>query len=87
MIDPELKEELEKINRNLVSLVHKTEGPVRAFFKGMLHGIGSVLGIVLAVLAIGWVLNAIGIIPGFKEQAKELKGMWQQTLDQAQRLR
>lgn len=87
MIDPELKGELEKINTSLVKIFHKQEGAWKAFFRGLMHGMGTVVGIVVAILAIGWILNAIGVIPGFTKQAKELKSMWQQTLDEAQRIK
>ena len=86
-MEPELKTELEKINRSLVSIVHKTESIWRAFVRGLVHGIGSVLGVVAAVLLIGWILNTMGIIPGLKEQATKLQNMWQETLDQTKRIR
>jgi hypothetical protein len=87
MIDPELKTELEKINRSLVGIFHKTESLPRAFLRGMLHGVGGIFGVVMAVVLIGWILNAIGVIPGFREQAREWKGMWQDTLEQVRKIR
>jgi|GEM_PF-652811 len=87
MIDPELKSELEKVNRNLVGIFHKTESLWRAFVRGVLHGIGSITGIVLALLIVGWILNAMGIIPGLKTQAAKWQDMWQQTLEQAKKVR
>ena len=87
MLDPELKQELEKVNRSLVGIFHKTESLWRAFVRGMLSGIGSVFGIALAILLIGWILNVLGIIPGIQKQAQQWQSMWQQTLDQVQKVR
>lgn len=87
MLDSELKTELEKVNRSLVGILHKTESPWRAFVNGVLRGLGSIAGVVLAIVIISWILNAMGIIPGFKEQAAEWKSMWQETLDQARQVR
>jgi hypothetical protein len=53
----------------------------------MLQGVGSVVGIALAILLIGWILNALGIIPGIREQAREWQLMWKQTLEQVQKVR
>lgn len=87
MIDPELKTELDKINRSLTGIFHKTESLWRAFARGVLQGIGGILGVALAVATIGWILNVMGVIPGFREQAKEWKSMWQETLEQVRKIR
>ncbi|MEK7618443.1 MAG: DUF5665 domain-containing protein [Patescibacteria group bacterium] len=87
MIDPDLKTELDKINRTLVGIFHKTESLWRAFVRGMLQGLGSIFGIVLAVVIIGWILNTMGVIPGLKQQAGEWKQMWQDTLEQVKKIR
>lgn len=87
MIDPELKKELDTINRNLVGIFHKTESIWRAFVRGVLHGVGSITGIVIALLVVGWILNAMGIIPGLKNQARQWQAMWQQTLDQVEKIK
>jgi hypothetical protein len=87
MIDPELKTELEKINRSLVGIFHKTENLWRAFVRGVLHGVGSILGVVIAIVFIGWLLNVMGVIPGFKKQATQFQTMWQETLEQVKKVR
>jgi len=87
MIDPELKTQLEKIDNHLVGIFHKTESLWRAFVRGMLQGIGSIVGIALAILLIGWILNVMGIIPGIQQQAREWQSMWKQTLEQVQKVR
>ncbi len=87
MIEPELKTQLEKIDNHLVGIFHKTESLWRAFVRGMLQGIGSIVGIALAILVIGWILNVLGIIPGIREQAQEWQSLWKQTLEQVQKVR
>lgn len=82
-MEPELKTELEKINRTLVGIFHKTDSLWRAFARGVLQGMGSIVGVTLALVVIGWILNSIGVIPAFREQAKE----WQSTLDEIKRVR
>ena len=87
MIDPEIKKELDKVNANLVAILHKTESTWWALVRGALHGFGTVIGILFAILLIGWILNIMGILPGFKQQAEKFQTMWQQTLDQAAKIR
>jgi hypothetical protein len=87
MIDPELKEQLEKMDRRLVGIFHKTESLWRAFVRGVLQGLGSIIGVVLAILIAGWILNAMGVIPGFKQQATKFQNMWQDTLEQVKKIK
>jgi hypothetical protein len=82
MIDPELKKELDDIDQHLLQLA-KASKPKGAFFRGVLAGIGSILGVAIAIAVLGWFLNVIGVIPGFREQANE----WKRTLDRIDRLR
>jgi hypothetical protein len=69
----QISENVEKINRRL-------GGSGMAFWRGILSGFGYIIGAFIAVLLIGWVLNAIGVIPAFKAQVESLKS----TLQQAQ---
>ncbi len=88
MTEEDFQKEIAEIKDYLKIIGKNTKQPVwHSFFKGMLSGLGSVIGIVLAVAAVGWILNVMGIIPGFKNQAVELKTMWQETLDQARKVR
>lgn len=81
-MDSDLKRQLEEINQNLVSL--KRQGRVRnAFWRGVLSGMGSVLGVAVVLVMIGWILNAVGVIPAFREQAQSLRS----TLEEIKRLR
>jgi hypothetical protein len=86
MIETDLKARLDEMNDNLVQ-IKKNGGVWKSFVRGILTGIGSVLGAVVAITIVGWVLNTIGVIPGFKEQAKKFQGMWQETLEQARRIK
>lgn len=87
MLDPELKEYLQKIDVHLKNIQQKTESVWHGFFRGMLHGLGSVIGVALALVIIGWILNAVGIIPAFKEQAQVWQQNWTQTLEEVKKLR
>ena len=70
----EIKGELGKISKNTSSSLWKS------FFSGTLSGLGSVIGVAIALAAIAWVLNTIGVIPAFKTEVNKLN----QTLDQIQ---
>ena len=87
MTDPELKTQLEKMDQHLVGIFHKTESLWRAFARGVLQGLGSIIGIVIAVALIGWVLNTMGVIPSLRQRAGEWKAMWQDTLDQVRKIK
>lgn len=82
MIEPELKKSLDQINASLMEL-QKANRTRNAFFRGVLSGIGSILGIAIALGLFGWILNAMGVIPAFQQQANE----WKQTLDRIERIR
>jgi hypothetical protein len=79
MLDPELKNYLNEINANLQKVSHGP-GRWRAFFNGVLSGLGSIVGVAIALTLIGWILNIVGIIPALKNQVKQ----WQQVIDQTQ---
>jgi Na+/melibiose symporter-like transporter len=80
MIEPELKQELDKVNTNLITLTKKVGGTWSSLFKGLLSGFGSVIGVAIALVIIGWVLNALGYIPAFRQQASD----WKQIIQKAQ---
>ena len=82
MIDPELKKELGVINENLVSLRQKG-GWWKSLLHGLMTGLGSVFGVVLALAIIGWLLNVAGVIPAFRNEANQ----WKELIDQAQQQR
>jgi hypothetical protein len=79
MIDPELRSALTDINNNLKKLGGST-GKWHALLNGILSGLGTVIGIALALLVIGWILNFVGVIPALRNQVNQ----WQQILQQTQ---
>jgi hypothetical protein len=83
MLEPELKHYLEQIVSKLQAIQYKKEGLWRVFGRGVMHGLGSVIGVAIALIIIGWILNTIGVIPAFREQARS----WQQTLEEIKRTR
>ena len=84
MTEQEFQKEIKDIKITLISIAKNTYHPIwRSFLNGMLSGMGSVLGAALAIAAIGWVLNTIGVIPEFRQQV----GEWKQILDNIQRNR
>lgn len=80
MDDQEFQKQIENINLNVEKINHRVGGSAMALWRGVLAGFGYVIGAFIAILIIGWVLNAIGVIPAFKAQVESLKD----TLQQAQ---
>lgn len=78
MIDPELKAYLGEINKNLQKLGRPSKR--QAFLNGTLTGIGSIVGVAIAITFIGWILNFVGVIPAFSNQINK----WQQIFEQSQ---
>lgn len=64
MIDPELKEYLSKIEKQLEGLGKKDRHWTQ-FVGGVFYGLGYITGAVVLVVIIGWILNIIGVIPAF----------------------
>ncbi len=79
MIDPDLKQQLEEINKNVQTVAKRVGGSWKAFWYGIARGLGSVLGAALAIILIGWILNTLGYIPAFRDQVNEWKQIIQQT--------
>ncbi len=82
MMDQDLKAKLEQLDGHLVE-IRKSNSVGKAFGRGVLSGIGSVIGVAIALALIGWFLNTIGVIPAFREQARE----WQETLEEIRNIR
>jgi hypothetical protein len=38
----------------------------------VISGAGSVLGVAVALVVIGWVLNSVGVIPAFAHEAERI---------------
>ena len=76
MIDPELKIQLDQINQKLESM-DQALNPTRRkmFVQGLWRAIGYIIGIVIAALILGWVLNMIGLIPFLKDFSTEARSV------------
>lgn len=73
MIDPELKEHLEKIEHELSQMHEKANGMSHSFRRGVMYGAGYVIGTILIIVIVGWVLNIVGVIPTFSREALEFR--------------
>ena len=77
MIDPELKQHLNTINQSVVRLDKGRWW--KSLLDGILRGFGSILGVILAVLFLGWMLNVAGVIPAFKQEVEQWRKLLQDT--------
>jgi uncharacterized membrane protein len=73
MIDPELKQHLETIEKELRDLRKDSTGLGATLLRGLIYGAGYIIGAVLIIVLIGWILNIIGIIPAFTTQVTEFR--------------
>ena len=81
MLDNLRDKKLEELNENLAGINRRMGNLWFAFGKGLLTGLGSVLGAGLAVILIGWFLNVIGVIPALQNTAEDWRSIFQQTQD------
>ncbi len=80
MIEQDLKEQLEKINKNIEVVAGRIGGSWKAFWYGLLRGFGSILGVAIAIALLGWLLNSLGYIPALESQANS----WKEVIERAQ---
>jgi hypothetical protein len=73
MIDPELKNNLEKIEDELKRVDKNANGMWRTFWRGVVYGAGYVVGAIIILVIAGWILNIIGVIPAFTNQVNEFR--------------
>jgi len=84
MTEQEFQKEIGEIKGLLANISKHTHHPLwRSFANGMLSGIGSIFGVAIAIFLVGWILNTVGVIPAFQQQA----GEWKQLLDNLQKVR
>ncbi len=78
MIEPELKVKLDQINQKLESM-DRALNPTRwrMFVQGLWRAAGYIIGILIAALILGWILNIIGLIPFLKDFSIEAKNVLQ----------
>ena len=72
MIDPELKEHLEKIEDEIIHMRKKSTSIWNALWIGIVYGAGYIVGVVLLIVIVGWILNIFGFIPAINRLAEEL---------------
>ena len=73
MIDPELKNHLEKIENELSHMRIASTGIWHTLWRGCIYGAGYVIGAVLIIVIAGWILNLVGIIPSFSHEVTEFR--------------
>ena len=73
MIDPELRKDLKKLEVELSDLNKATTGMWSTLWRGFVYGAGYTIGAVVIIVVIGWILNAIGVIPAFGHQVAEFR--------------
>ena len=80
-MDQDLKDHLEALNKNLI-LVRRGVSWWRALLHGIMTGLGSVVGVIIAIILLGWALNIIGIIPALKNETTQWKNLLQKAQQQ-----
>ncbi|MCC7356709.1 MAG: hypothetical protein IT410_03820 [Candidatus Doudnabacteria bacterium] len=83
MNEQDIKINLENIEKQLTSINRKTPSHFGALGRGVMTGIGSVIGVALAITVIGFMLNILGVIPAFRNEVDS----WKDILDNAQNYR
>ena len=73
MIDPELKTHLKNIEKEVIVLRKEMTSLHDVFIRGVVNGAGYIVGAALIFTLIGWVLNAVGIIPAFTQGVNEFR--------------
>ena len=73
--DEEELRELKGIKKELSIIRDRTANPRRTFLNGIVYGAGALVGGILAVMLLGWVLNVLGIIPGFSDLADYVRSL------------
>lgn len=67
MADEKELRQLKEIKKELSQIRVSTNSPKQAFVSGILYGAGWFVGGILAVALLGWMLNILGVIPGFDD--------------------
>jgi Na+/melibiose symporter-like transporter len=80
MIEPDLKDQLEKINKNVELVARQVGGSWKSLWYGLLRGFGSLIGVAVGLVLIGWVLNTLGYIPALQNQVNH----WKEVIQRAQ---
>jgi hypothetical protein len=81
MLDQIKDKKLEELNKNLEGINRSLSNHWFALGKGILYGLGSVLGAGMAIILIGWFLNVIGVIPALSNTATQWREAFQSSTD------
>ena len=73
MIDPELKNHLEKIEDELLHMRKASGGIWHILWRGAVYGAGYVAGAVLIVIIAGCILNLVCVIPAFSREVTDFQ--------------
>ncbi len=73
MIDPELKTHLKNIEKEVTILRKEMTSLRDVFMRGIINGAGYVVGAAIVLTLIGWILNAVGVIPAFAQSVSEFR--------------
>jgi uncharacterized membrane protein YkgB len=73
MIDPELKDDLENIEKKLSHMDKVATGTWRTLWRGCVYGAGYVIGAIIIIVVVGWILNILGVIPALAHQVAEFR--------------
>jgi hypothetical protein len=74
-VQAEALERLEHIEEDLDVIKNNTPGRYRAFVYGLWHGVGALVGGIVGLTLIGWLLTALGVLPGVSELVPYLEQM------------
>lgn len=73
MIDPELKNDLKKIETELSHMDKVATGTWRTLWRGVIYGAGYVIGAIVIIVVVGWILDIVGVIPALNNQVAEFR--------------
>jgi hypothetical protein len=73
MLDPELEDNLKKIETELSHMDKASTGTGRTFWRGFIYGAGYVIGVIVIIVVVGWILDVVGIIPALNNQVAEFR--------------
>ena len=74
-IEKKSLKQLERIGEELEEIKERTNNPRWSFLLGIMQGAGAIVGGILAITLIGWMLSALGVIPGFGSIADYLHSL------------
>lgn len=80
-MDKDLKEILNAINSNVI-LARRGMPWWRSLIHGVMTGLGSIIGIIVALAVLGWILNIVGVIPAFQSETNQWKDLLQKAQQQ-----